>query len=57
VREEGRGQEERTGGKGNHLVENVPFPTGMIKGKSVGAAGAQRWLSLQIGTGTTHLDR
>lgn len=29
----------------------------MIKEKSVRDAGTQRWLSLQIGTGTTHLDR
>lgn len=29
----------------------------MMKEKSVRDAGTQRWLSLQIDTGTTHLDR
>lgn len=29
----------------------------MMKEKSVKDAGTQRWLSLHIDTGTTHLDR
>lgn len=43
-------------GRGNTLSK-PSLPQGMMKGKSVGAPGTQRRLSLQIGAGITHLDR
>lgn len=60
----GRGRRARGGrrsrkkelGRGNTLSKRS-LPQGMVKGKSVGAPGTQRWLSLQIGAGITHLDR
>lgn len=49
--------QETSRGTGNNLVENVTFPTRMMREESVNDVGAQRWLSLQIDSGTTHLDR
>lgn len=43
-------------GRGN-ILSKCSLPWGMMKEKVDGAPGTQRWLSLQIGTGTTHLDR
>lgn len=55
VREGGRNRKKELG-RGNTLSK-CSLPQGMMKGKSVGAPGTQRWLSLQIGTGITHPDR
>lgn len=51
----GAGSRER--GRGDSLVKSVPSPTRVMKEKSVTDAGTQRWLSLQIDTGTAHGDR